>query len=65
MWSLSSNSEVSMVTRNWTARVRQLPPSKRFWGINQTITYGSTTIFSNAAGVADTGTTLILIATGE
>ena len=26
MWSLSSNSEISMLTRNWTAPVRRLPP---------------------------------------
>jgi len=28
----------------------------RFWGVNQTITYGSMTILSNAAGIVDTGT---------
>jgi hypothetical protein len=35
-----------------------------FWGINQTITFGSTTILNNGAGVVDTGTTLLLLATG-
>ncbi|KAI9441955.1 hypothetical protein BJY52DRAFT_1229332 [Lactarius psammicola] len=35
-----------------------------FWGIDQSIRYGpSTTILSTTAGIVDTGTTLILIAT--
>ena len=40
-------------------------PASSYWGINQSISYGSTTILSSTAGVVDTGTTLILIATGE
>jgi hypothetical protein len=35
-----------------------------YWGINESITYGSTTILSETAGIVDTGTTLILIASG-
>ncbi|KAI9443644.1 aspartic peptidase A1 [Lactarius indigo] len=39
-------------------------PASEFWGINESIRYGaSTTILSNTAGIVDTGTTLILIAT--
>lgn len=38
-------------------------PAGRYWGINQSITYGSTTVLSQTAGIVDTGTTLILIAT--
>ncbi|KAJ8487063.1 hypothetical protein ONZ45_g14467 [Pleurotus djamor] len=38
-------------------------PSSSFWGVNQSIRYGSdTTILSSGAGIVDTGTTLILIA---
>jgi len=37
-------------------------PADEFWGINESIEYGSTTILSNTAGIIDTGTTLILIA---
>ncbi|KAG5718082.1 Polyporopepsin [Termitomyces sp. T112] len=38
-------------------------PSSLFWGIDQDITYGqSTIILSSAAGVVDTGTTLVLLA---
>ena len=40
-------------------------PASRYWGIDQSITYGNDTILSSTAGVVDTGTTLILIATGE
>jgi len=38
-------------------------PASEFWGINESIQYGSTTILSTTAGIVDTGTTLILIAT--
>ena len=41
-------------------------PSSEFWGIDQSIRYGaSTTILTTTAGVVDTGTTFILIATGK
>ncbi|KAG1783587.1 aspartic peptidase domain-containing protein [Suillus placidus] len=33
-----------------------------FWGIDESITYGTTTILSATSGIVDTGTTLILIA---
>ncbi|KAI6018325.1 aspartic peptidase domain-containing protein [Pisolithus marmoratus] len=38
-------------------------PSLYYWGVDQSITYGSTSILSMTAGIVDTGTTLILIAT--
>ncbi|KAF8551967.1 acid protease [Imleria badia] len=38
-------------------------PASEFWGIDQSISYGSTTILSSTAGIVDTGTTFILIAT--
>ncbi|KZP14847.1 aspartic proteinase [Athelia psychrophila] len=40
-------------------------PANQYWGINQTITYGDgTPIFSSStAGIVDTGTTLLLLAT--
>ncbi|KAI6145240.1 aspartic peptidase domain-containing protein [Pisolithus tinctorius] len=37
-------------------------PASRYWGINESIAYGGTTILSTTAGIVDTGTTLILIA---
>ena len=41
-------------------------PASEFWGINQSIRYGSsTTVLSSTAGIVDTGTTLTLIATGK
>jgi len=30
-------------------------PANEFWGINQAITYGSTSILSSTAGIVDTG----------
>jgi len=39
-------------------------PASAFWGINQAITYGGASILDSTAGIVDTGTTLILIATG-
>ncbi|EIW80837.1 aspartic proteinase [Coniophora puteana RWD-64-598 SS2] len=39
-------------------------PANEFWGIDQSITYGdSTSILSSTAGIVDTGSTLVLIAT--
>ncbi|KII85185.1 hypothetical protein PLICRDRAFT_334879 [Plicaturopsis crispa FD-325 SS-3] len=38
-------------------------PASAYWGIDQTVTYGSTSILSSTAGIVDTGTTLILLAT--
>ncbi|CCM07181.1 uncharacterized protein FIBRA_09522 [Fibroporia radiculosa] len=51
-------------TINYTPRTTTSPASA-YWGINQTITYGSPqgpTILAATAGIVDTGTTLILIA---
>ena len=41
------------------------PLASLYWGIDQSITYGGSTILSSTAGIVDTGTTLILIATSE
>lgn len=40
-------------------------PACHYWGFNQSISYGNTTILSSTAGIVDTGTTLILIASGR
>ncbi|KAG1774539.1 acid protease [Suillus placidus] len=37
-------------------------PASAYWGIDQSISYGSTSILAETAGIVDTGTTLILIA---
>ncbi|KAG2096530.1 acid protease [Suillus discolor] len=36
-------------------------PASEYWGIDQSIRYGSTPILDETAGIVDTGTTLILI----
>ncbi|KAG2120234.1 acid protease [Suillus clintonianus] len=38
-------------------------PASGYWGIDQSIAYGTTSILTETAGIVDTGTTLILIAT--
>ncbi|KAF8264805.1 aspartic peptidase A1 [Lactarius quietus] len=38
-------------------------PASHYWGISQSIKYGTITILSTTAGIVDTGTTLIMIAT--
>jgi len=44
--------------------ITKTSPSNRFWGIDQSIKYGtSTNLLSNTAGVVDSGTTFILLAT--
>ncbi|TDL16262.1 acid protease, partial [Rickenella mellea] len=46
--------------------ITQTSPANQYWGIDQTITYGTgTKILSKTAGIVDTGTTLLLLATGE
>ncbi|KAH9913362.1 aspartic peptidase A1 [Fomitopsis serialis] len=37
-------------------------PANEFWGIDESISYGSSPIMNSTAGIVDTGTTLILIA---
>ncbi|KAG2101602.1 aspartic peptidase domain-containing protein, partial [Suillus discolor] len=38
-------------------------PASTYWGIDQSISYGDTPILDETAGIVDTGSTLILIAT--
>ena len=40
-------------------------PAKYYWGIDQTVTYGSSNspVLSSTSGIVDTGTTLVLLAT--
>ncbi|KAH9837240.1 acid protease [Rhodofomes roseus] len=40
-------------------------PASEYWGIDQSISYGSKSILSSTAGIVDTGTTLVLIASGK
>ena len=48
-----------------TSPLTTTSPASEFWGIDQSITYGSsnTPILDKTAGIVDTGTTLILMAT--
>ena len=42
--------------------ITKTSPAKFYWGIDQTINYGSSKILSSTAGIVDTGTTLVLLA---
>ncbi|KZT31528.1 family A1 protease, partial [Sistotremastrum suecicum HHB10207 ss-3] len=43
--------------------VTTISPASEFWGIDQQVSIGSSTILSTTAGIVDTGTTLVLLAT--
>jgi len=43
--------------------VTSTSPASDYWGINQAVTYGTTSILASTAGIVDTGTTLIYLAT--
>jgi cathepsin E len=45
------------------APVTDMAPSSSFWGVDQTVSYGNNTILNLTAGIVDTGTTLVLLAT--
>ena len=66
MWSaLTSLISLRSVLLDIRRPITRTSPSNLFWGINQSIRFGSsTTILSNTAGIVDTGTTPTLIATG-
>ena len=46
--------------------ITQSQPSNQYWGVDQSVTYGSagTPILPTGAGITDTGTTLLLLSTG-
>ena len=44
--------------------VTQTSPAKYYWGIDQSVRYNGQQVLSWTAGIVDTGTTLILLATG-
>ncbi|KAH9930625.1 aspartic peptidase domain-containing protein, partial [Fomitopsis serialis] len=46
-----------------TTPITSTSPASEYWGIDQDISYGSSSILSSTAGIVDTGTTLVLIAT--
>ena len=48
-----------------SAPLTQTDPAATFWGINQSISCGNTTIQVSAAGIVNTGITLVLIPSGE
>ena len=45
--------------------ITNVSPASSYVGIDQSIEYGSTTLLNLTAGITDTGTTLLLLATGS
>lgn len=67
-----ANGELTFGTTDrakYTGSINYVPvtrrsPANKYWGIDQTLTYGtSTLLLKNSAGIVDTGTTMLLIAT--
>ena len=44
--------------------VTQVTPAADYWGVDQSVVYGNTTILSSTAGIVDSGTTMVSLATG-
>jgi saccharopepsin len=57
--------ESAIVGRVNYVPLTQTSPASSFWGIDQSISYGDTTILSSTAGIVDSGSTFILFASGE
>ncbi|KAG2363833.1 aspartic peptidase domain-containing protein [Suillus spraguei] len=56
--------DASKITRDISyVPITSTSPANRYWGIDQSIMYGNTPILNETAGIVDTGTTFILIAT--
>ncbi len=45
--------------------VTKTSPANQYWGVDQSISYGNTNILSQNAGIIDSGTSMILLASGE
>lgn len=41
-----------------------ISPASAYWGIEESVSYGTASILKPTAGIVDTGTTLVLLATG-
>ncbi|EPQ56856.1 aspartic proteinase [Gloeophyllum trabeum ATCC 11539] len=55
-------------TTKYTGTLNYVPvtttePASYYWGVNQEVTYNGETILSETAGIVDTGTTLVYLAT--
>ncbi|KAG7088153.1 hypothetical protein E1B28_012174 [Marasmius oreades] len=55
--------ESKIITPMKYVPITKTSPANRYWGIDQTIKYDGSEIMSKSAGIVDTGTTLIMLAT--
>ena len=63
--------EITLAHLDLRSPLTKTPPSSFFWGIDASLQYGngngngSVNIFNTTAGIVDTGTTLLGLATGK
>lgn len=63
---VSCHAHRSSVYPTYCSPITSTFPSAEFFGIDQSLRYGpSTALLTNSAGIVDTGTTLLLIASGR
>ncbi|KAG1809557.1 aspartic peptidase domain-containing protein, partial [Suillus variegatus] len=61
-----SSYDASKITRDISyVLITSISPASGYWGIDQSISYGDTLILDETAGIVDTGTTLIYIASSR
>lgn len=60
--SLQLGNKFGLTVISYSSPLTTTEPASYYWGINESITYGTTTILAETAGIVDTGTTLILLA---
>ena len=58
----SHHSELVMANLH-SRPITSTSPASAYWGIDQSVAYGSDTVLPLTAGIVDTGTTLLLLAT--
>ncbi|KAJ6549508.1 aspartic peptidase domain-containing protein [Mycena sp. CBHHK59/15] len=56
-----------LISSEYTGKLNYVPitkqaPASNYWGIEQSVSYGSDMIMNECAGIMDTGTTLVMIA---
>lgn len=44
--------------------ITKADPAKDYWGVDQSVSYGSSTILKSSSGIIDSGSTMILLASG-
>jgi hypothetical protein len=62
-YTFSLRTVISVVDNIHYVPITQQSPANRYWGVDQTLSYGKDKVILQSAGIIDTGTTLLLLAT--